>query len=66
MSRLRTYPAARASPLSASALRQQLSVFDVQCGNLGGPVVRVDGDLLDGPERLIVLGVEHRAAVRRQ
>src|SRR6202035_2828870 len=45
-----------------SKSRQQLSVFDVQRGNLRGPVGRVDGDLLDGPERLIVLGVERRAA----
>src|SRR6266404_2296321 len=36
--------------------------FDVQCGNLRGPVGRIDGDRLDGPERLIVLGVERRAA----
>jgi len=49
-------------PAHGIAQRQQLSVFDVQRGNLRGPVGRVDGDLLDGPERLIVLGVERRAA----
>src|SRR5476651_2205795 len=55
---LRRFP-----PAHGIARRQQLSVFDVQCGNLRGPVCSVDGDLLDGPERLIVLGVEHRAVV---
>src|ERR1700682_1845032 len=55
---LRRFP-----PAHGIARRQQLSVFDVQCGNLRGPVGRVDGDRLDGPERLIVLGVERRAAV---
>src|SRR5947207_998628 len=54
---LRRFP-----PAHGIAQRQQLSVFDVQRGNLRGPVGRVDGDLLDGPERLIVLGVERRAA----
>ena len=55
---LRRFP-----PAHGIAQRQQLSVFDVQRGNLRGPVGRVDGDRLDGPERLIVLGVERRAAV---
>jgi hypothetical protein len=54
---LRRFPPAR-----GNARRQQLSVFDVQCGDLRGPVGRIDGDLLDGPERLIVLRVERRAA----
>src|SRR5882762_2932574 len=54
---LRRFP-----PAHGIAQRQQLSVFDVQRGNLRGPLGRVDGDLLDGPERLIVLGVERRAA----
>src|SRR6202171_4533413 len=55
---LRRFP-----PAHGIARRQQLSVFDVQCGNLRGPVGRIDGDRLDGPERLIILGVERRAAV---
>ena len=46
----------------AIPILKQLSVFDVQRGNLRGPVGRIDGDRLDGPERLIVLGVERRAA----
>ena len=49
-------------PAHGIGQRQQLSVFDVQRGNLRGPVGPIDGDLLDGPERLVVLGVERRAA----